>query len=135
MLSRLREEKGVTLLEAVVVVIIVGIALPSLFVLMGNLSVRTVTNRLMTQSVYLADSRLEEIQAFRDANWDWYQTVEERFEGTEEQENGFSRQTRITYIAEWGEDNQEAYEVTVVVSNSNMPRPFQITFYLTKFTY
>jgi len=128
----LREEHGLTLIEIVIIVIIVGIALPSLFVLMGNLSVQTFQNRLMTQSVNLANNRLEEIQAFKEANWDWYKTVNNYVET--ENIDGFTRTTEVSYDNAWGNSGYEAYQVVVSVTHPKFPDGYIISFYLTKYT-
>jgi Tfp pilus assembly protein PilV len=128
----IREEQGLTLLEVVVSVIVVGIALPSLFVLMGNLSIQSFQNRIMNQSVNLANNRLEEIRAFKDSNWDWYKSITD-FEDTETIDS-HTRITEITHYDEWGESKYEAYQVNVNVSHPKLPDGYNLAFFLTLYS-
>lgn len=128
----IREEQGFTLLELVVVIIIIGIALPSLFVLMGNLSVQSLSNQVQTEIVNLASSRMEEIQAFKDQSWDWYKGINDYSET--ETSNGFTRTTNITYHADWESTGYEAYEITINVSHTRIPSGYNLNFFLTKYS-
>ncbi len=128
----IRDEQGLTLLEIVVVIVIVGIALPSLFVLIGNLSYQSVQNRVMTQSANLANNRLEEIHAFKDSRWDWYKSINDYNDA--QIIDGYTRTTVISHHAEWGASNYEAYQVVVTVSHQKLSRGYMLTFYLTLYS-
>ncbi len=128
----IRDEQGLTLMEMVVVIIIVGIALPSLFVLIGNLSYQSVQNRVMTQSANLANNRLEEIHAFKDSRWDWYKSINDYADV--QAIDGYTRTTEISYHAEWGDSDYEAYQVEVNVSHQKFTEGYTLTFYLTLYS-
>ncbi len=127
-----RREQGATLMETIVVVIIVGVALPSLMVLMGNLSFNNFKSELLSRAVDLASSRLEEVQAYKEANWDWYKTIQ-TFDGDEVLADGFKRKTKITYYKSWGADGMEAYQVSVSISHAKLSSVYNIYIYLTKY--
>ncbi|NOG44195.1 MAG: prepilin-type N-terminal cleavage/methylation domain-containing protein [Calditrichaeota bacterium] len=128
----IREEQGLTLLEVIVTVIIVGIALPSLFVLIGNLSYQSFQNRVMTQSVNLANNRMEEIQAFKDSRWDWYKSINDYVEI--EDVEGYTRTTEVSYHSDWDDSDYEAYQVEVNVSHPKFPNGYNLTTYLTLYS-
>ncbi len=128
----IREEQGLTLFEVIVTVIIVGIALPSLFVLIGNLSYQSLQNKTMAQAVNLANSRLEEVQAFKDSQWDWYKSINDYVEI--ENIDDYTRTTEVSYNSEWGESNYEAYQVEVNVSHPKFEAGYTISIYLTLYS-
>lgn len=125
-------EQGATLMETIVVVIIVGVALPSLMVLMGNLSFNNFKSELLSRAVDLASNRLEEIQAYKEDNWDWYKTIQ-TFNAEEVLADGFKRTTKITYYKTWGADGMEAYQVSVIISHAKLSSVYEIYIYLTKY--
>ncbi len=130
---KLREERGFTLLEVIVVVVIVGVALPSLFILIGNVSYGSFRNKLMNTAVNHASSRLERIQAFKDENWDWYKTIE-NYEAEEDLADGFTRVTEIKHIDDWESTGYEAYAVTVSVGHDKLKDSYSVTIYLTLYS-
>jgi len=127
-----KKENGTTLMETIVVVIIVGVALPSLMVLMGNLSFNSFKNELLNNAINLASSRLEEIQAFKETNWDWYKTIN-TYDGDEQLEKGFMRRTKITYHKTWGANGSEAYEVTISIQHKKLSEIYNLRIFLTKY--
>ena len=129
----IREEQGITLMEVIVTVIIAGIALPSLFILMGNLSYHSFQNKIMTQSVNLANNRLEEIQAFKDSKWDWHKSINDYADI--ENIDGYTRTTKVSYQNKWGKSGYEAYRVEVNVAHEKLPNGYTLTFYFTFYSY
>ncbi len=130
---KFREERGFTLLEVIVVVVIVGVALPSLFILIGNVSYGSFRNKLMNSAVNIASSRLEQVQAFKDENWDWYKTIT-KFEEDETLADGFTRKTEVAHFEDWESSGYEAYGVTVTVGHQKLDDTYQVTIYLTKYS-
>ncbi|RMH65712.1 MAG: prepilin-type N-terminal cleavage/methylation domain-containing protein [Calditrichaeota bacterium] len=130
---KLRKEQGFTLMEVIVVVVITGIALPSLFVLLGNISYASFSTRMMNTAVNLASSRMEEIQAFKDANWDWYKTIED-FETEESLNDGFTRTTTVEHIDDWDNTGYEAYQITIAVAHQKVENPYTVTMNLTLYS-
>jgi len=130
---KLRKEQGFTLMEVIVVVVITGIALPSLFVLLGNISYASFSTRMMNTAVNLASSRMEEIQAFKDANWDWYKTIED-FETEESLNDGFTRTTTVEHIDDWDNTGYEVYQITIAVAHQKVENPYTVTMNLTLYS-
>ncbi len=128
-----RKQSGATLMETIVVIIIVGVALPSLMVLMGNLSFNSFKNELLNKAVNLASSRLEEIEAYKEEKWDWYKTVA-KFNGDENLKDGFIRSTKITYHSSWGKDAMEAYDVLVSIKHKKLSKIYNVHIFLTKYS-
>lgn len=120
-------------MEVIVVVVITGIALPSLFVLLGNISYASFSTRMMNTAVNLASSRMEEIQAFKDANWDWYKTIED-FETEESLNDGFTRTTTVEHIDDWDNTGYEAYQITIAVAHQKVENPYTVTMNLTLYS-
>jgi len=134
MRSFLKKEQGVTLIELIVVIIILGVALPFLFSMIGYLATHHARNEIYTQSMMLADSRLEEIYAFKQQQKDWYKNIMD-FNEVETLDGGFTRETVITKVDNWGNANLEAYDVTVNVTHSSLSDGYTIKVRLTKFSY
>jgi prepilin-type N-terminal cleavage/methylation domain-containing protein len=130
----LRKEQGVTLIELIVVMILLGVALPSLFSMIGYLASHHAKNEIYTQCMVLANDRLEEIYAFKKENSDWYKNIMS-FNQQENLDGGFIRETSITKVNNWGNANLEAYDVTVKVTHSQIPDGYRIKIRLTKFSY
>ncbi len=128
-----RTEQGFTLIEVIVVVVIVGIALPSLFVLIGNISYGSFQTHMMNTAVNRTSSRLEEIQAFKDANWDWYKSIED-YATVESLDDGFTRTTEVEYVDDWEDTGYEAYKITVSVAHEKLENPYVARIILTKYS-
>ncbi len=129
-----KKEQGVSLIELIVVIILLGVALPSLFSMIGYLASHHAKNELYTRCMVLANDRLEEIYAFKKENSDWYKTIM-NFNQQENLDGGFIRETTITEVNNWGDAHLEAYDVTVKVTHPQISDGYSIKIRLTKFSY
>lgn len=132
MIKQIRDERGLTLMETIVSVVIVGIALPSLFVLIANLSYQTVSNSITNRAVSLANSRMEEIYAIRDENWDWFKDPGQFNEDVEF--DSFRRVTAIQKVNNWVGAGIDAYRVTITVTQEKIPDGYVLTSLLTVYS-
>jgi len=120
-------------MEVVVTIIIIGIALPSLFILMGNMSYLSIQNRVMTKAVNYSNNRMEQLVAFKSTNSDWYDSIED-FDGTETLDNGYQRITELTHHGDWEGSGFEAYEINVNVNHPQLPNGYNMSFFLTYYS-
>lgn len=127
-----KNQQGISLLELVLVIMLIGIALPSLLSIVGVIASYHARSELMQHSMNLADSRMEEIMAFKNENWDWYKSIND-FVGEEVLEGQYHRLTTVTYHDNWNDSGFDAYEVTIRVTHSGLPEGFVLTVHLTKY--
>jgi len=126
-------QKGFSLLELIVVLILVGVALPTFLMIMGLLANNHAENEILTRCMTLADSKIEEIFAFKNENPLWFNTIESKA-GEETLEGNYTRTTVISEKTNWGDNKEDAYEVSVTVSHPKLPQGYTLTVRLTKFT-
>ncbi len=126
-------QKGFSLLELIVVLILVGVALPTFLMIMGLLANNHAENEILTRCMTLADSKIEEIFAFKNENPLWFNTIESKA-GQETLEGNYTRTTVISEKTNWGNNKEDAYEVSVTVAHPKLPQGYTLTVRLTKFT-
>ncbi len=127
-----KSERGATLLEMVLVIILLGIALPSLLAVTGLVSFHASKNSVVEQAVQLAESKMEEIIGWKMKHWDWYKHVN-GIQRTENLPNGFQRRVQVRHINGWGSAGMEAWEVTVIVEHPELEDGYVITTRLTRY--
>ena len=126
-------QKGFSLLELIVVLVLVGVALPTFLMILGLLANNHAENEILTRCMTLADSKIEEIFAFKNENPLWFNTIESKA-GEETLEGNYTRTTVISEKTNWGDNKEDAYEVSVTVSHPKLPQGYTLTVRLTKFT-
>jgi len=127
-----RNERGVTLFELVLVIILMGIALPSLLSLMGQVSLHSTRPVILEKAITLAEEKMEEIIGKKEANWDWYKNPTQ-FETNETLTEGFQRSVTVTSITGWGNAALDAWEVKVTVTHTLLPNGYSLVIRLTKY--
>ena len=127
-----RNQRGVTLFELVLVIIIMGIALPSLLSLMGQISLHSTRPAILEKAIALTEEKMEEIIGKKEANWDWYKNPNQ-FVSTELLTEGFQRTVTVTPITGWGNAALDAWEVKVTVTHNLLPNGYSLTVRFTKY--
>jgi len=125
-------QQGYTLMELVIAIIIIGVALPAIFSLYGQISVRAAQSALMNQMVAYAEDKLEEIIGKKESHWDWYKNPAQ-FAADENLGKGYRRIVTVNKITNWGNARIEAWEVQVKVTHPQLPRGFALSVRLTKY--
>jgi hypothetical protein len=111
-------EKGVTLIELVVIIIILSIIVPVLLKMIGQMGIHHVQNEAIYRSVSFANTKMEEIVAYKHLNTNWAANIN-NFAGSESLSDGYSRTVAVTTINSWisaGTVSKNAYQVTVSVT-------------------
>ncbi len=130
--TRLKNESGLTLVELIVVLVIIGLLFPTIFSLAGQASYKATKFLLMQEASYLAEAKIEEIIGFKSLNWDWYKTIN-KYAKTEDLGRGFQRTVTITKLKKWGKGKIDCWEVVVKVSHPKLENPFMLSVRLTKY--
>ena len=126
MIHLLKNQQGISLIEVIILIIIIGVALPSLYTL-NALIVRYYTkNEIIVQATSLADSRMEEIISFKKENDDWSKYISS-YNQSESLSRGFTRATTVTSVSGWGAEGLNAYEIVVTVSHMDLENGYSLT--------
>lgn len=125
-------ERGASLLEMIIVIILLGVALPAFLSIISGAARRSMQNDMLGQAVTLAEQKMEEIIAFKEANWDWYKNPSALNE-VETLADGYKRTVTVTEVNNWGSINATAWEVTVKVEHSALPNGYKLVTRLTKY--
>ncbi len=131
-LKLLASEKGLTLVELVVALILVGLIFPTIFSLAGNAAVKATKYIYMQKANYLAESKMEEIVGYKAQHWDWYKNIS-KFKGSETLPDGFTRNVSITDIKNWGNAQIKAWQIVVSVRHPQLETQIQLSVRLTKY--
>ncbi len=127
-----KDEQGVTLIELTIVIILIGVALPSILSMMGLVTVHSARNGIMEEAVALAESKMEQIIGKKEALWSWYKSSGQ-FETTESLDDGFQRSVTVTHLSDWGDSGLEGWEVEVAVTHPLLPNGYRLVVRLTKY--
>lgn len=122
----IKNQQGVSLVEIVILIIIVGVALPSLYTLNGIIVRYHAKNEIIVQATSLADSRMEQIISFKEENDDWDTYIKD-YDQTESLAAGFTRVTKITSVSGWGAEGLDAYQIVVTVSHAELEKGYSLT--------
>ncbi|GAB4371686.1 MAG: hypothetical protein Kow0042_14600 [Calditrichia bacterium] len=121
-----KNEKGVSLFELIVTIILVGSALPFLLGIIGQMASFHLKDEIAFQAVSLANSKMEEIMAFKKGHANWYGSISS-FAGSESLSDGFVRTVTLTTINDWISPGIDACRVDVQISHPQLPQGFVIT--------
>ena len=128
----LKSQEGFSLFELIISIALLGFAVPAIFSLYSLLSVTSIKNKIYDQTVAYAESRMEEIIAVKEKNWDWYKRVQQFVEDVELADN-FKRSVRVQKINNWGNVSVPAWEIKVAVSHPQLSAPYTLTVRLTQY--
>jgi len=121
-INKLKIEKGTTLFELVITIILLGIAIPAVLPMIGQMAIHNIKNESIYRSMSLASAKMEEIVAFKHINnlWAvWANTITD-YAGTETLADGSQRTVTVTLLNNWINDGgvvKDAYQVDVVVTS------------------
>jgi len=132
MTSLLRNQHGFTLIEMLVTIVLVGILLPSIFGLLGQVAFHSSRQAIRDQLIMLAEDKLEEVIGRKEANWDWYKDPDQ-FEETDNPDGNFTRTVTVSDVTNWGSFNLDAWQVTVLVTHPQFPEGYQMSVRLTPY--
>jgi len=126
MIYLLKDQRGISLFEIIILIIIVGVALPSLYTLNGIIARYHAKDEIIIQATSLADSRMEEIISFKKENDDWSNYIS-NYDQTESLPKGFTRITTVTSVSGWGAESLNAYQIEVTVSHTELENGYSLT--------
>ncbi len=132
MVRPLKNERGATLFELIVAIILVGVVLPSVVMLFADISLKSTKFSVTQKAVALARAKMEEIVGKKETNWDWYKQVDQ-FSGSENLGGGFHRTVTVQKINRWGRARIDAWQVTVNVTRELLPEGYTLVVRLTKY--
>ncbi len=127
-----KSQKGLTLIELIVVLVVIGIIFPTIFSLAGVFSVKATEYMLMQEANYLAEMKMEEILGFKTLNWDWYKRIN-KYVKTESLSRGFKRTVSVNKLKNWGKAGIDYWEVTVTVTHPKLKKGVNLAVRLTQY--
>ncbi len=125
-------EEGLTLVELIVVLVLVGLIFPTIFSLAGTASVKATKYMYMQEASSLAEEKIEEIIGYKDQHWDWYKHIN-KFAGQENLNRNFTRTVSIQKISNWGKAKIDCWQVTVSVKHPQIQNPAILSVRFTKY--
>jgi competence protein ComGC len=120
------EHKGATLFELIIVIILIGVTLPSILGLMSQITVNHLKNEILNGCASRANSKMEEIVVFKNNNDLWYDSMS-TFVGDEVLSGGYQRTVTLTKTTDWLSTGFETYQINVTISHPNIPNSYTIT--------
>lgn len=126
MIKLLNDQRGISLIEIIILIIIVGVALPSLYTLNALIARYHTKNEIIVQATSMADSRMEEIISFKKENEDWDKYIG-NYNQSEILSAGYGRITKVTAVSGWGAEGLNGYEVEVTVTNTELESGYRLT--------
>ena len=120
------------MLELVLLIIILGTALPAFLGIMGMVSTHSLQANVQQQAIVLAETKMEEIVGFKQQHWDWFKSIN-NFAQDINLTGGYRRVVTITHITNWGSAGIEAWEISVTVSHQLLPNGYSLITRLTKY--
>ncbi len=130
--NQIKSEKGFTLIELVVAIVIIGVALPSIFSLYASLSAKASDSAVMDQMVALAQNKMEEIIGKKEADWAWYKNPSQ-FAVNESLPDSYHRVVTVNTVNNWGNSMLDAWEIAVSVTNPRIDNNYVLTVRFTKY--
>jgi prepilin-type N-terminal cleavage/methylation domain-containing protein len=126
MKSIVRNQNGFTLIELVVTIILLGVTLPAIFGLIGQVAFHSSRQAIKDQAVLLAEEKIEEIIGLKESDWDWYKDPT-RYEDDEDLADNFSRSVSVSAVSSWGGFNLDAWQIDVVVTHPQLTDGYQLS--------
>lgn len=131
MASLIKYQNGATLIEMIILIIIVGVSLPALYTLNAILVRYHARNEIISKASNIADSRMEEIIAFKRGHDDWDKNISQ-YNAAESLSDGFTCVTTVTPVSNWGAEDLNAYKIEVSVTHLALENDFRVTLMLAK---
>jgi type II secretory pathway pseudopilin PulG len=124
-LKNIKQNRGATLFELVVLIIVIGIAIPAVLTVFGQMVIYNVNNAAVHRYVSLANSKMEEIVAFKQENDDWTDSISD-FEISEDAGDGYTSTVTLTYLNNWLPTGKDGYQVDVKITHLSDPNGYKI---------
>jgi Tfp pilus assembly protein PilE len=112
----IKDEKGTTLVELVILVILLGVGIPAILSIVGQVAIYHNKNSGIQHCMSFATSKMEEIVAYKNINTNWANNISD-FAISENLDNGYSRTVTISTINNWGPTGKDASQVDVTVTS------------------
>lgn len=119
-------------MELVVMIVLLGVAIPSVIYLYSQLSATSVKSSVLDQMMFYAESKMEEIIAIKEKNLNWDQTPNQFAEDINLPDD-FHRTVTVQNITNWGNVNIPAVQVTVDVTHPLISNSYTLTVRLTPY--
>ncbi len=113
-----KQNHGFSLMELIVTIVLMGITVPAILSIVGQFSVYHVKHRTATQFASMANSKIEEIIAFKNTDTNWADSISD-YAISEDLGDGYTRTVTITLISNWiTKIAKDGYQVEVKIHNA-----------------
>lgn len=128
----IRRQQGFTLMELVVMIVLLGVAIPAIIALYSQLSATSLKSSVLDRMMFYAETKMEEIIAAKENNLNWYQTPNQFVENVDLPDD-FHRTVTVQTIQNWGNVNISAVEIAVIVTHPLIDSGYTLTVRLTPY--
>jgi len=130
--KKLSGEHGFTLMEIVVMIILLGVTVPSIFALYSQLSVISTKSKIFDQMSAYGEQKMEQVLAIKDKQWNWYKKLNQFTEDVDLPDS-YHRTVTVKTIHNWGNAGLTAWEIVVNVTHPRVASPYSLVVRLTKY--
>lgn len=125
-----RNQAGLTLVELIVLIVLLGGLLPAVFSMMHELSHKSVRNEIIVTAVSLASTKMEEILAYKREHPDSWTAGIGDYSGSESLSGGYSRNVTVTQLPSWGGYGIDVYRVETRISHHLLGTDYTVSLIL-----
>lgn len=130
--AEFQKQGGFTLIEMVVAIVLLGVLVPFVFGIFGQVSIFAARGNVVEQAFLHAESKMEEITGIKEINWDWADDPDQ-FEVDEDLPDNYHRVVTVTGFSGWGDEGIDGWDVDVVVTHPMLPNGVALSMRLTQY--